>query len=110
VLEVLEAEPPDLGLWATAREQWLVASEACALVEQHLPEGTPLVQFLAMMRDAAAVAAIRRDEQLEPDRQKRVHQLAPVYVHALETVAAGRRHWSFDPADRPATEAAASTT
>jgi hypothetical protein len=93
---LLEAEPPDLGLWANEREQWLIASEACALVERHLAEGSPLVQFTAMMRDAAAVAAIRRNERLEPERQRRVHQLAPVYLHALEVVVAGRRKWGVD--------------
>jgi hypothetical protein len=99
VLELLEAEPPDLGLWAQERERWLVASEACALVERHVPEGTPLVQFTGMMRDAAAVAAIRRDERLELERRKRIHQLAGVYLHVLEVVVAGRREWGLDSAD-----------
>ncbi len=95
VLGVLEAEPPDLRLWAEERERWFVASEACALAEQDLPQTSPLVQFTAMMRDAAAMAAIRRTEQLEPERHARLLQLAPTYLRVLELVACGRRTWGI---------------
>jgi hypothetical protein len=90
VLGVLEAEPPDLRAWAEDRERWLIASEGAALVDSFLADG-PLAQFTAMMRDAAAMTAIRTTERLDPERQVRVLQLAPLYLHTLELVAFGRR-------------------
>ena len=88
LLEILETDPPDLQVWAADREQWLVASEACGLVGAHLSESSPLSQFTAMMRDAAAMASIRTTERLDDDRLARIHNLAPLYLRVLELLVA----------------------